>query len=35
VFEVYEYVHGGLRGQYKRVGQKIEFWRSTHQIEDE
>jgi hypothetical protein len=35
VFEVYDVRTGGLRGQYRRHGQDIKFWRSTHPIEDE
>jgi hypothetical protein len=33
VFEVFDKRNGGLRGQYKRVGQQIEFWRSSHHLE--
>jgi hypothetical protein len=35
VFEVFDIRNGGLRGQYKRVGKHIEFWRSTHPLEQE
>lgn len=35
VFEVFDIRTGGLRGQYKRVGQDINFWRSTHTLEEE
>lgn len=35
VYEVFDVRNGGLRGQYKRVGKMIEFWRSTHPIEKE
>src|SRR5262245_43247349 len=34
VYEVYDIRNGGLRGQYKRVGQHIEFWRSAHALEE-
>jgi hypothetical protein len=35
VFEVYDTRTGGLRGQYRRHGQDIKFWRSSHAIEEE
>jgi len=35
VYEVFDIRNGGLRGQYKRVGPKIEFWRSGHHLEEE
>jgi hypothetical protein len=35
VFEVYDRRNGGLRGQYKRHGNEIEFWRSNHPIDQE
>jgi len=35
VFEVFDVRTGGLRGQYRRHGQDIRFWRSTHPIEEE
>jgi hypothetical protein len=34
-FEVIDIRNGGLRGQYKRVGKHIEFWRSTHNVDRE
>lgn len=34
VFEVFDIRNGGLRGQYKRVGQHIQFWRSSHHLEE-
>src|SRR5262245_12949245 len=34
VFEVFDVRNGGLRGQYKRVGKHIEFWRSHHAVEE-
>ena len=34
VFEVFDIRNGGLRGQYKRHGQEIQFWRSTHHLEE-
>ena len=34
VFEVYDIRNGGLRGQYKRVGSSIDFWRSHHALEE-
>lgn len=34
VFEVFDIRTGGLRGQYRRHGQDIKFWRSTHALED-
>lgn len=34
VFELFDKRNSGLRGQYKRVGQHITFWRSTHELED-
>ena len=34
VFEVFDVRTGGLRGQYRRHGQDIKFWRSTHPVED-
>src|SRR5262245_52364576 len=33
-FEVYDTRNGGLRGQYKRHGQDIKFWRSHHHLEE-
>jgi hypothetical protein len=35
VYEVFDIRTGGLRGQYRRHGQDIKFWRSTHPIEEE
>lgn len=35
VFEVFDIRNGGLRGQYKRVGPHIEFWRSSHALEEQ
>lgn len=34
VFEVFDIRIGALRGQYRRVGQNIQFWRSNHHLED-
>ena len=34
VFEVYDLRNGGLRGQYKRHGADIKFWRSSHHLEE-
>lgn len=34
VIEVYDIRVGALRGQYKRVGKNIEFWRSSHHLEE-
>ena len=34
VFEVFDIRNGGLRGQYHRHGQDIQFWRSSHHLED-
>lgn len=34
VFEVFDIRNGGLRGQYKREGQRINFWRSNHHLEE-
>jgi hypothetical protein len=33
-FEVYDVRVGGLRGQYKRHGADIKFWRSSHHLEE-
>lgn len=35
VFEVIDIRNQGLRGQYKRVGKHIEFWRSSHNVDKE
>ena len=35
VFEVVDIRNGGLRGQYRRVGHNIEFWRSSHALEEQ
>lgn len=32
--EVYDIRVGGLRGQYKRHGDQIKFWRSNHHLEE-
>lgn len=34
VFEVFDIRNGGIRGQYKRHGQDIQFWRSSHAVEE-
>jgi len=34
VFEVFDIRTGALRGQYAKRGQHIEFWRSSHHLED-
>jgi len=33
VVEVIDIRTGSLRGQYKRVGKHIEFWRSSHNVD--
>jgi hypothetical protein len=35
VFEVFDIRNGGLRGQYAKKGQHIQFWRSTHHLEQD
>ena len=35
VFEVFDTRNAGLRGQYKRSGNEIVFWRSHHAMEGE
>lgn len=32
--EVFDIRNGGLRGQYFRKGQDIQFWRSSHPVEE-
>lgn len=34
VIELFDIRNGGLRGQYKRIGNSIEFWRSKDKLED-
>lgn len=34
VYEVFDVRTGNLRGQYRRIGNSIEFWRSHHAVED-
>jgi hypothetical protein len=34
VIEVFDLRNGGLRGQYAKRGQTIQFWRSNHHLEE-